>query len=203
VFIQVVQGKCTRQDELRAHGDAWVAEISPHAEGWLGGTFGFTDDDTFVGVVRFESREAAMANSERPEQQEWARRADDLMDGPMEFHDCDRVLVMLDGGSDNAGFVQVIRGKIDDPSRLEASLDEMGEVLREARPEIIGATFALEEDGTFTQTVSFTDEAAAREGERSALPENDGVRELMEEWGRITHDVRYLDLRHPWFASRS
>ena len=27
------------------------------AEGWLGGTYGITDDDEFVGVVRFESRE--------------------------------------------------------------------------------------------------------------------------------------------------
>jgi hypothetical protein len=203
VFIQVVQGKCTRQDELRAHGDAWVKDISPHAEGWLGGTFGFTDDDMFVGVVRFESREAAMANSGRPEQQEWARRANELMDGPMEFHDCDTVLTMLDGGSDDAGFVQVIRGKVDDPSRLASGLDRMADVLREARPEIIGATLAIEEDGTFTETVSFTDEAAAREGERTAMPDNEAVRELMEEWDRSTHDVRYLDLHHPWFASRS
>ena len=39
-----------------------------------------------------------------------------LIDGPMEFHDCDDVTLMMDGGSDDAGFVQVIRGKVDDPT---------------------------------------------------------------------------------------
>ena len=41
-------------------------ELGPGAIGWLGGTYGFTDDDMFVGVVRFETREAAMANSGDP-----------------------------------------------------------------------------------------------------------------------------------------
>ena len=35
-----------------------------------------------------------------------------LFDGPVEFHDCDDVTLMMDGGSDEAGFVQIIRGKV-------------------------------------------------------------------------------------------
>ena len=50
-------------------------ELSPGAEGWLGGTYGMTDDGQFVGVVRFESREAAARNSLRPEQTAWWRRS--------------------------------------------------------------------------------------------------------------------------------
>src|SRR5262245_43044262 len=103
MFIQIIQGRCTRQDELHALGDEWRREMSSGAIGWLGGTYGFTDDDMFVGVVRFDSRESAMANSERPEQGKWAERMAQLMDGPMEYHDCDDVMLLLDGGSDDAG----------------------------------------------------------------------------------------------------
>ena len=72
MFIQIIQGKCTRHDELRAAAKGWRSELSEGAVGWLGGTYGFTDDDQFIGVVRFESREAATANSARPEQGAWA-----------------------------------------------------------------------------------------------------------------------------------
>lgn len=201
MFVQIIQGRCTRQDELHAQTDKWLRDIAPHAEGWLGGTYGVTDDDMFVGMVRFESKEAAMANSDRPEQSAWWAETEQLFDGPVEFHDADKVLLMLDGGSDDAGFVQVIRGKIDDPALLEAELDDMSNMLHEARPEIIGSTFAIEEDGTFTESVFFTDESAAREGEQKAMPTTENVRHLMQDWDRMTHEVSYLDLHHPWFAS--
>ena len=202
MFIQIIQGKCSRQDELRAAADRWRTEIGDSAEGWLGGTYGFTDDDMFMGVVRFASREAAMANSNRPEQTQWWSEVEQLFDGPVEFHDCDKVMLMMEGGSDTAGFVQMIRGKLDDPARLEADLDQMTSLIHEARPEILGATFAIEEDGTFTETVAFTDEAAAREGEAKEMPLNEDVRHVWQDWEQITHDVTYMDLHHPWFASR-
>jgi len=198
VFIQILQGKCTRHDEMRAMADRWREELAPGAHGWLGGTYGFTDDDTFVGIVRFTDRAAAMANSERPEQGAWAEQMLALMDGPMEFHDCDDVTLMMDGGSDDAGFVQVIRGKVDDPERLKALMTDT-DVLHEARPEIIGATLAIESDGTFTETVSFTDEAAARAAEASdmdGMPED--VRSTIQE---AMANATFYDLHHPWFAS--
>jgi len=202
VFVQIIQGKCTRQNELRAQTDKWLRDIAPRAEGWLGGTYGFTDDDMFVGVVRFESKEAALANSERPDQSAWWAETERCFDGPVEFHNADKVLLMLEGGSDDAGFVQVIQGKLDDAKLLEAEMDEMTNMLRKERPEILGSTFAIEEDGTFTEAVFFTDEAMARQGEAKAMPNREEVRHLMQDWRRITHDVRYLDLHHPWFASR-
>jgi hypothetical protein len=201
VFIQIIQGKCTKQDECHALIDRWQAELAPNAEGWLGGTYGFTDDDMFVGVVRFEDREMAMANSSRPEQSRWFEEFQTCFDGPVEFHDCDKVMLMMGGGSDDAGFVQVIRGKVDDPARLEADLDRMTTMLHEARPDIIGATLAIEPDGTFTETVAFTTEAAAREGESKEIPYQGEAAEMMREWDHLTHDVTYYDLHHPWFAS--
>ena len=197
MFIQIMQARCTRQDEMRALGDRWLDELSDGAHGWLGGTYGFTDDDMFIGVVRFVDRASAMANSERPEQGAWAEQMMALMDGPMEFHDSEDVTLMLDGGSDDAGFVQVIRGRVADPSRMKALMAD-ADALHRMRPEIIGATLAVEDDGTFTETVAFTDEATARarEGARDEMP--DDVRATLEE---AMAGARFYDLHEPWFAS--
>ncbi len=42
--------------------------------------------------------------------------------------------------------------------------------LRDMRPEIIGGTVAIAADGDFTQTIYFTSEAAARQGEQQEMP---------------------------------
>ncbi len=202
MFIQIMQGRCSKPDEMRAMTERWVSEIAPGATGWLGGTFGFTDDGQSVAVVRFETKEAAQANSDRPEQAAWWAEMEQLYDGPVEFHDCSRVSMMMDGGSDQAGFVQIIRGKLDDPDALESGMREMETLLHQARPDILGATLAIEDDGTFVETVAFTDEAAAREGEKTAEPEGETA-DAMRRWDEMTHDVQYLDLHKPWFASRS
>ena len=82
MFIQVMQGKCSHQDEMRALTEEWAEQNGPGAEGWLGGTYGFTDDGTFFGVIRFTDRESAMANSARPETSAFAERMGALFDGP-------------------------------------------------------------------------------------------------------------------------
>jgi hypothetical protein len=200
MFIQIMQGKCSKQDQMRAMTERWTSELAPGATGWLGGTFGFTDDGQAIAVVRFESREAAMANSQRPEQSAWWSEVEKLYDGPVEFHDCDRVMLLMDGGSDQAGFVQVVRGKLDNPDALESGLRTMETMLHDARPEILGATLAVEDDGTFIETVAFTDEAAAREGEKKEIPAP--AAESMRQFNEMIHDVQFLDLHQPWFASK-
>ena len=195
MFIQVIQGKCTRQDELRAMADGWREELGGGAVGWLGGTYGFTDDDEFIGIVRFESREAAMANSGRPEQSAWAEKMMALMDGPVEFHDCDDVTMFLDGGSDQAGFVQVIRGRLADPARAKAMLADTT-TLHEMRPDIIGGTLAVEDDGTFTETIAFRDEESARAGEQTEPPA-----EVREDLEMMMQGATFYDLHRPWFES--
>ena len=196
MFIQVIQGKCSRQDELRALADQWRDETGGEANGYLGGTYGFTDDGEFVGVVRFDTLENADANSGRPEQTAWAEKMMALMDGPVEFHDCNDVTTFLDGGSDDAGFVQVMRGHTHDAAAAKAMVSGMGEQLRAMRPEIIGGTLALEPDGTFTQTVAFTDEGSARGGEQQSPPD-----EIAAQLESLFHVDRYYDLHKPWFDS--
>ncbi len=196
MFIQIIQGKCTRQDECRELGDRWQRDIAPGAEGWLGGTYGFTDDDQFLAVVRFESRAAADANAARPEQAAWWADMEQVFDGPVEFHDCEDVTLMMDGGSDDAGFVQVIRGKVDDADTLKAMMADTRD-LHEMRPDILGGTLAIEADGSFVETIAFSDEESARRGEQVEMPEQ--VRRTLES---AMHDVSYTDLHHPWFTSR-
>ena len=130
------------------------------AEGWLGGTYGVTDDNRFIGVVRFESKEAAARNAARPEQDAWWSITQKSFDGKVTFHDCDEVALFLDGGS-----------------------------------------FALAPDGHFTQTVAFRSEAEARAGESKEMPEDVG--KSWEDAMALMQDVTYLDLRHPWFASKT
>ncbi|WP_028660855.1 hypothetical protein [Nocardioides insulae] len=195
MFIQVVQGACSRRDEAHALLDEWRRELSPGASGWLGGTYGFTDDDQLIAVVRFESREAAMANSDRPEQGRWAARFTEVMDGPMEFHDCDDVTLMMDGGSDAAGFVQIIRGRVEDAGRLKAMMADTT-TMHEMRPEILGGTLAIEPDGTFTETIAFTSEEAARAGEKIEPPAD-----VRRELAYAMQGATFFDLRDPWFES--
>ncbi len=197
MFIQIVQAPCTRQDEARACGDRWIEELSPGATGWLGGTYGFTDDDMFVGVIRFDSRESAMANSARPEQGAWWAEMEQCFDGPAEFHDCDDVTLMMNGGSDDARFVQIIRAKVDDPEKFKQLMTSDTESLHQMRPDILGATIAFEPDGWVTETIAFTSEDEARKYEASAeMPE-----EMRSEMESMMHDVKYMDLHQPWFAS--
>lgn len=199
MFIQVIQGRCSDEATMRRHMDRWTEDLSPGAEGWLGGTYGITDDGQFIAVVRFESREAAARNSLRPEQGAWWEEASRCFDGEVSFHDCDDAIVTLEGGSDDAGFVQVIQGRVDDPQHFRDFMAQPMDLLHQARPEIIGSTVAIDPDGWFTETVAFRSEDEARAGESTAMPD-----EMSEQWTREMermHDVRYLDLHHPWFAS--
>jgi len=197
VFIQIIQGRCRDQDKVRALGDRWMTDLAPGSVGWLGGTYGFTDDGQFVGVVRFDSRESAAANGDRPEQSAWWQEMASCFDGPVSFHDCDDVTLMLDGGSDDAGFVQIIQGKVDDPSAFKELLGDT-DMLHQMRPDIMGATLAIEPDGTFTETVAFRDEESARKAEHT--PESE---QFVQQMGGMMRDVSYYDLHKPWFTSKT
>lgn len=200
MFIQIMQGKCRDEERLHRLSDEWRETLGPTAVGWLGGTYGVTDDGEFVGVVRFESKEAAMRNSARPEQGAWWARMQDCFEGDVSFHDCDDASLWLDGGSDDAGFVQVIQGRVTDPERFRRMMEQPMDTVHEQRPDIIGGTLAMQPDGWFTETIAFRSEAEAREGERKDMPED--VRREYEEQMSMMEDVTYMDLHHPWFASR-
>jgi len=199
VFIQIIQGRCRDAEQVHRLTDEWRETMGPTAEGWLGGTYGITDEGEFVAVVRFESREAAARNSTKPEQGQWFDRMRACFDGDVVFHDCDDAVMFLDGGSDDAGFVQVMQGRVADPTAFRHFMEQPMDLLHEQRPEIIGGTIAMEPDGWFTETVAFRSEAEARAGEGKPMPED--ARQQWEEQMAAMTDLRYLDLHSPWFAS--
>jgi hypothetical protein len=199
MFIQIVQGTCTSRREMRELTDAWCGDVADQ-EGWLGGTYGFTDDDRFVGVVRFTDGLACVRAANRPGASWYWARALELFDNSCEIHASDDITMMFTGGTDDASFVQVLQGRLRNAEKLRRLLtdQQMTTMLHEARPEILGATLAIEADGTFTETVSFTDEFLARRGESIAMPEQ--VTAALHD---AIIELEYLDLREPWFASRS
>ena len=195
MFIQVMQGEIKDVEAARATMDRWRTELEPGAEGWVGGTFGVSDDGQLVAVVRFASEEAARRNSDRPEQGAWWSDMSAHFVGDVEFHDYADVITLLDGGSDDAGFVQIIQGRIAHPARLREMADVVAQSLTASRPDVIGATIGVAPDGQFTQTVAFASEAAARAGEGSEL--SPAAEELMSE----LQDLTFIDLRSPWFET--
>jgi hypothetical protein len=195
VFIQVIQGQATNPDALRAELDRWKAELQPGADGWLGSTSGVTDDGRFIAVVRFASEELARRNSDRPEQDAWWSQASKHL-AEVAFHDSTRVHTYREGGSDQAGFVQVIQGYSPDMERLAALGRAREQTMAEQAPHILGMTVAEHADrrGDFTQTVYFTSQEEARWFGREQPVEFDPS---FAEFSSLMTEVRYFDLRDP------
>jgi hypothetical protein len=195
MYMQIIQGKIKDREAARATMDRWLTDLQPGAAGWLGGTYGVTDDNTLVACVRFQDAAAAKANSGRPEQSAWWTEMEKNFAGPVTFHDCDDVTLLLGGGSDDAGFVQVIQARVKDRDRLVQLMEQASEMLQAQRPDVIGGTIAIDHDGIVTETIAFRSEAAAREAEQQEMPAE--AQEVMS----LLEDVQYMDLHQPWFAS--
>jgi hypothetical protein len=195
MFMQLIQGKVADEARLQELMDRWRRDLEPGATGYLGTTSGSCDDGTYLALVRFASAEDARRNSDRPEQAAWWREAEQCFDGPVTFMDCPQVTFWMQGGSDDAGFVQVMEGHASDPNRITQLLDMSGDRIHELRPEIIGSTFSTTPEGDYVEAVYFTSEAEARDHEKMDLPADMQAtfEEIMQQMGEVT----YLDLHHP------
>lgn len=198
MFVQVIQGKASDAEALKAQIERWVEELAPGAQGYLGSTSGVGADGTFVALARFEDEEAAKANSDRDEQGKWWEETSKQLEDEVTFRNCTEVDLFLEGGSDGAGFVQVIQGRVKDRDRYKELSAQMTEEIHELRPEILGGYTAW--DGDFaTEVVYFASEHTAREGEGKVLPDN--LQERMDEWANAMEDITFIDLTEPWLHS--
>ena len=198
MFIQVIQGKTSDADALKAQFDKWAEELSMDAVGFLGSTAGVSADGDVVVLARFESEEAARANSDRPEQGSWWEETAKHFEGEVTFRDTTDVKTYRDGGSDDAQFVQVIQGRVQDRDRFEALQSGLVERMEEERPEILGIVQAWDGD-LLTQIIYFASEHTAREGEGKAMePE---VMGRLEEMRSLIEDLTYIDLPDPWLLT--
>ena len=118
MFVQMFTGKVIdaagsprRARRLARRGRARCAR-----DGWARRQ-GITDDGQLVAFARFESQEAARANSDRPEQGRWWESLAANLDGEATFFESGEVDEDIVGDPDTAGFVQVMRGRVSDPAR--------------------------------------------------------------------------------------
>ena len=91
-FIQIIEYKTTRLDELNAALDGWLEAT----KGKRSSTRGVQTKDrdasnTYVQIVEFPSYDDAMANSNLPETSEFAAKLASLCDGPPTFRNLDVV----------------------------------------------------------------------------------------------------------------
>jgi hypothetical protein len=193
MFVQVIEGKAKDAAAVQERLNGWKSELAPNAVGYLGSTGGVAEDGTFIAAARFESKEAAQKNSERPEQGAWwdgmSKNLEDV-----KFYDCEEVDVWGGGGSDEAGFVQVIQAYANDKEKLREvgrQMDE-GEDMPD-RPDVLGGFVAWGPDDGFSQFIYFTSEAEAREGEKKGGPP--------PEFESLIRDPRFIDLKDPWLLT--
>jgi hypothetical protein len=202
MFVQVIQGRVSDPAAVKAHVDKWLAELAPGATGWLGTTGGATDDGQSVAVVRFESEEAARANSDRPEQGAWFEEMAGLYDGEPTFHNSTSVEVDAVGDPGQATFVQVMQGRTSNPDRAAELMAMNPADMAAARPDVLGSLFLTHEDDGWTMAIYFTSEAEAREGEQKEMPPE--MAAIMEELNSLSiGETSYFDLKDPWLHSPS
>jgi hypothetical protein len=200
VFVQVIKGRVANAKELQAAIDEWYEEVAPDAIGWLGSTGGVTEDGTFIGVVRFESAEAAQRNSDRPEQDRWWTQTAKLFTGEPTFEESDDVVVDLVGDPNQAGFVQIMQGRGSDPDRARELMQQDSAGWAAFRPDLMGSVVASHEGGKYTMTMYFTSEAEAREGERKEPPP--ALKAQMDEMNALSIGTpEFFDLKEPWMHS--
>ena len=198
MFVQVITGSTSDREGLLRQADRWQDELRPGAAGYLGSSGGVTEDGLFVLLARFESEEAARRNSARDQQGEWWTETEKYLEGAT-FQDSVEVTTLLGGGSNRAGFLQVMRGRVIDADKIAAIGSRMAEfegAMRRHRPDILGQLIVMHPDATYTEVVYFASEEAARQGESTDPPP-----ELQTLFGEIREAVtvdEYLDLKDPW-----
>ena len=193
MFVQVIKGKTGDAAGLRRQLDRWLEDVRPGAVGFVGSTVGIADDGTFVAVARFDDEASAQANSSRSEQDAWWQETSKYFDGEPTFRESSDTATLFDGGDDNAGFVQVMEGKVTDRAKAESmETPEMLEQLRKARPDLLGSFRVWFPDDSFVDVAYFTSEEDARKGEKSSEFEGPG-----EEFTPLFGEMTFTDLKDP------
>ena len=199
MFVQVIEGRTADPDGVRKQFDKWVAELQPGATGYEGTTAGVAADGRVVAFARFESEAAARANSERPEQGAWWAETEKLLDGPAQFSESSDVTTFLAGGSDDAGFVQVMKVAGVDRAKVEDGDRQFEPLAATFRPDLIGGLRVWTGPDSMIEANYFTSEAAAREGEKTPPPPE--AAEGFAEFMAMMSKAEFVDFSDPYLHS--
>lgn len=194
MFVQIIEGRTQDADGMMRQGDRWQAELRPGAIGFLGVTAGVTADGRAITIVRFESEDAAKANAARPEQGGFWAEMSKYYDSDVSFTESSDVQELLGGGSNDAGFVQIMKSRGVDRARM-ALLDKQIETVAAKRPDLLGAVRVWTGADSCVEVNYFTSEADARAGEKKELPAE--LQAMMAEFQDVMQNTEYLDLADP------
>jgi hypothetical protein len=193
MFVQVIEGKTSDPEAVKEQGERWQRELRPGAAGYLGVTAGSTADGRTIAIVRFEDEASARANEARPEQGAWFEGMAKLYDGEPTFAESSDVTEMMGGGSNDAGFVQVMKSTGVDRAKVE-KMDAVFESFAGQRPDLLGGLRIWTGPDACIDVAYFTSEAEARKGEQAEMP--DEIKEVMGEFENMGQ-TEYLDLTDP------
>jgi hypothetical protein len=191
MFVQIIEGRTKDGRALMERGARWERDVAGGAAGFLGVTAGVTADGRAITVARFESEEAARANSERPEQSTWWAETAKLYEGEPTFSESSDVTLWMGGGSNDAGFVQVMKSTGVDRATVE-KMDAAFEPHVGLRPDLLGGIRIWTGTDTCVDVAYFTSEAEAREGEKTEMPAD--LQDAMAGFEQGMGEVEYLDL---------
>jgi len=91
-FIQVIEFRTSKIDEMRQVGEAWEEAAGSESEARRRIMCEDRDDPGhYFNIVFFDSHESAMRNSEHPVTQEYSQKLMALAEGPPTFHNLDVV----------------------------------------------------------------------------------------------------------------
>jgi hypothetical protein len=194
-FGQVIQGHTSDPTGVRQAMERWARDVSPRAAGWVRTTAGVTHDGEFIAVL-LDSEEAARALSDRPEQDRWWADLCAVLDREVTVKNGMRTEVFLAGDLGQAGFVQVVQGRVSDIDRARERMHALQAVLKVHLPALLGTVTLELGAGRFTRALYFSTEDEARAGVLKMPPEiqarDQEARQL------VVPPVEFLDLREPW-----
>ncbi|MFP5297817.1 MAG: hypothetical protein ACLGHL_02375 [Actinomycetota bacterium] len=177
--------------------NAWdhFAESLADRQGWRSAVAGIARTDEFLAALEFTDPPSAAAALSDLTVSGWFKEVEGCLKDP-ETRDSFEGETLIAGTREDAGFIQVIRGRTTDRERWTAINEAMQEVMRTHRPEVLAASIAWFDDDHFSETVFFTSEQEAREGESREFP--GGMAGLFGELMNLVEDLTYVDVRDPW-----
>jgi hypothetical protein len=194
MFVQVIEGRTSDPAGFLEQGERWQRELRPGAVGYLGVTAGVTAEGRSIVVVRFEDEASARTNADRPEQSAWFEQMAKLYDGEPSFVESTDVTEWMGGGSNDAGFVQVMKSTGVDRAQVE-KMDEVFAPFAGERPDLLGGLRIWTGPDACIDVAYFTSEADARKGETAELPAE--LQARMGEFQEGMGETEYINLTAP------
>ncbi|MEX2292997.1 MAG: hypothetical protein WD691_04355 [Acidimicrobiales bacterium] len=195
MFVQIIEGTASDAEGLIRQGERWQQELGPGAAGFLGVTSGVAPDGRAITIVRFESEAAARAQSDRPEQGAWWSETEKCYAGSVSFTESSDVAEFLGGGSNTAGFVQVMKVQDVDRAKVDRLDAEFEKVAARLRPDLLGGVRVWTGPTSYVEAMYFTSESEARAAEEAGPPEE--LQQLMAEFGELMANTEFIDLPNP------